>query len=152
MAAFSPIASQPIASGPAGAAPLSASITETASAADTQSGLVAFVGAIAESGTATDAPLEFERLTETATATDTPSCALIRVGAITEASGAREEVLSAALALVASAMAEAASASDVVSLPVWSDRSDDSQTWLPRTGADNTWTTRTATDSTWTEH
>lgn len=151
MAGFSPIASTPI------AAPIISSqglsfLTEPASAADTQAAVVARVGAIAETLSAADALLEFEILTETATATDTPSCALIRVGDWTAAAGAREDVLNGVIATVASAIAEAATATDTIRLPVWTDRTDDDQTWSTNTPADNTWTNRSHAESTWTNN
>lgn len=151
MAAFSPIASRPIAA-PVMGTQGTAFINEAASATEAQAGLVDFVGAIAESATATEIILEFEIMAEAGSATDTPSCGLIRVGAIVEARGAREAVLSASLALVASAIAEAATATDTVSLPIWTDNTDDDQTWSTNTNADSTWTANSHAESTWTEN
>jgi hypothetical protein len=151
MAAFAPIASLPIAA-TIGGVGLNASISEAGVSVDAQTAVLTAVGAIAETLTATDAADTREIIAETLSATDAVVAGLIRVGVLTEAAGARESVLNASYVSVTAMILEAATASDVVRLPVWTDNADDDQTWLPNTNADSVWADNAHVESTWTEN
>ena len=91
-------------------------------------------------------------MAEAASASDTVANGASREGAITERAGARESVLNATYVSIASAIVEAATASDTVGLPVWTDNTDDDQTWVANTSADDVWTDNSHVESTWTEN
>lgn len=152
MAAFSPVASTPVAAPVITDGDLSRSLTESAAATDTQTAVLVAAGVIAEALTATDADDTREIIAEALSATDAVVAALIRVGVLSERAGARESVLNATYVSVASAILEAATASDVVKLPVWTDNTDDDQTWSTNTNADSVWTNNSHAESTWTEN
>lgn len=152
MAAFSAIASRPIAA-PVPDSSGAVTVLEAATATESVNGASTFPVSLTESGSAADALVEFEIITEAASATDTPSCALIRAGVMSEAAGARESVLNAtAVYPVFILTAAAASATDTVSLPVWTDNSDDTQTWTTNTPSGSVWTSNSHAESTWTEN
>lgn len=152
MAAFDAIASSPIASLPS-PVDLFPTVTETSGATDAQVATFTAAASVSESCTATDTLLEFEVITESASASDAATCALTRVGALSERAGARESVLNAtAVYPVFILTAAAASATDTVSLPVWTDNSDDTQTWTTNTPSGSVWTSNSHAESTWTEN
>lgn len=127
-------------------------IAEAATATDTQSATLSASSALTEAATATETVQELQAIAESASASDALTSSIVYACAMSERAGARESVLNATFTSVDSSITEAATATDTVSLPVWTDRPADTETWLPRTGADNTWTEREGADSTWTEH